>query len=242
MAHHEYIRAIPGSTHAVVLIHGILGTPDHFSQLLPLIPNHWSVYNILLDGHGGSVRDFSHTSMRKWKAQVRTLLDDLVRRYDHIIIAAHSMGTLFAIDEAIRRPDQIKQLFLLQVPLYPRLKLKTAATSVLLPFGIIPKGAQMMQRDCSITLEPYLWRYLGWLPRFWELFRECHATRGQLPLLRVPCSAYQSRLDELVSNRSARELARHSHIHTVVLAHSGHFGYTGADLQRLKDDFRSLFP
>ena len=66
MAHQEYIRIVPGSKYAVLMLHGILGTPDHFRELLPLVPENWSVHALLLDGHGGAVEDFSHTSMEKW--------------------------------------------------------------------------------------------------------------------------------------------------------------------------------
>lgn len=241
MPHSEYIREVPGSRSAVLLIHGILGTPRHFDQLVPLIPPDWSVYNILLDGHGGKVADFSHTSMKKWRAQVTSLLDRLLERYDRVILVAHSMGTLFSIQEAVRRPEKIQFLFLLQSPLRPRLKLGTAVRSALLPFGIVLGDAEMMRSDCSITLEPNLFKYIGWIPRFVELLAECRQTRKLLPQLTAPCHFYQSQHDELVSNRSARDLQKHPHLPTTVLPNSGHFGYTGEDLELLKTEFQSLF-
>lgn len=241
MAHEEYIRIVPGSTGAVLLIHGILGTPDHFRDFLPLIPADWSVYNILLDGHGGRVEDFSHTSMKKWKAQVSNRLDSLTARYDRIILVAHSMGTLFAIQEAVSRPEKLAHLFLLQVPLRPRLQLRTACYSVLLPFGIVPKKARDMLEDCSVVLDPRLWKYIGWIPRFLELFAECRATRRVLGELSVPCSAYQSHHDQLVSRRTVRDLEKHPHIHTVILPDSGHFRYRGNDLALLQRGFSKLF-
>ncbi|MBR0324808.1 MAG: hypothetical protein IIX11_01590, partial [Selenomonadales bacterium] len=33
----------------VLMLHGILGTPDHFRELLPLVPETWSVHALLLD-------------------------------------------------------------------------------------------------------------------------------------------------------------------------------------------------
>lgn len=241
MPHREYIREVPGSRQAVLLIHGILGTPRHFDSLIPLIPADWSIYNILLDGHGGKVEDFSHTSMKKWKAQVHARLDDLLGRYDRIILVAHSMGTLFSIQEAVERPKKICHLFLLQTPLRPRLKLKNAFYALLMPFGIVPKDARVMESSHSITLSPWLWKYLGWIPRFLELFQECGRTRKLLGSLTVPCQVYQSRNDELVSMRTCADLNKHPHIHTTVLPHSGHFGYFGEDLALLQERFRNLF-
>ena len=55
---------------AVLLIHGIAGSPGHFRDLTPVIPEEFSVYNILLAGHSGPIENLSHSSMKKWKAQV----------------------------------------------------------------------------------------------------------------------------------------------------------------------------
>lgn len=241
MPHSEFNREVPGSTQVVLMIHGILGTPRHFDVFLPLVPDDWSVCNILLDGHGGKVEDFSRTSMEKWKGQVTARLDDLLDRYDRVILVAHSMGTLFSIQEAIRRPEKICRLFLLQSPLYPRVKAGTALRSVLLTFGIVPESARMMHSDCSVTLTPKLWKYIGWIPRFVELLTECRSTRKLLPRITVPCHFYQSQNDELVSMRSCRELGKYPHLQTTVLPDSGHFGYIGKDLELLKQEFSALF-
>lgn len=241
MDHSEWIREIPGSKNAVLMIHGILGTPRHFDVFLPLIPEDWSVYNILLDGHGATVTDFSHSSMKKWKAQVSRLLDDLLSRYDRVLLVAHSMGTLFSLQEAVARPEKIAGLFLLQTPLRPRLKLRYACYSALMPFGIVVKAAEDMHRGSSIILSPWLWQYLGWIPRFLELFAECRRTRQILDQVSVPCRIFQSSLDEMVSMCTCRDLAKHPHLPVTVLPNSGHFAYHGADLELLKTEFSKLF-
>lgn len=241
MPHTEYIREVPGATGAVLMIHGILGTPNHFRDLVPLIPDDWSIYNILLDGHGGSVADFSHTSMEKWQSQVSAQLDALLQRYDRVILTAHSMGTLFSIQEAVRRPEKIDSLFLLQVPLRPRLKLRYGCCAVLLCFGIVPKMAQDMARGSSVTLTWRLWQYLGWIPRFLELFAQCKATRRLLEKITVPCHIFQSARDEMVSMRTCKDLQKHPHLHVTVLENSGHFAYKGTDLALLQAAFSQLF-
>ena len=241
MDHRPYIREVPGSKKAVLMIHGICGTPRHFDIFLPYIPQDWSVYNILLDGHGGSVDDFPRSSMEKWRNQVADQLDALYQYYDQIILVAHSMGCLFCLQEAVTRPEKIRAMFLLQVPLRPRLKLRYGFYSVLLTFGIVPKSAVDMSRGSSLTLTPLLWKYLGWLPRFLELFAESRRTRCVLPHVAVPCRIYQSARDEMVSTRSLVDLQSNSLLEISVLPESGHFGYHGADLQKLQADFASLF-
>lgn len=241
MPHEPYIREVPGSRQAVVLIHGILGTPDHFSAFLPLIPEDRSIYNILLDGHGQSPEDFSRSSMSKWQSQVSVLLDDLLDRYDQILLVGHSMGTLFSIQEAVRRPEKIEGLFLLQTPLRPWLKLRYACYAVVMPFGIIPEAARDMSHGTSIRLSRKLWKYIGWVPRFLELFIQCRRTRKILGQIRVPCRIYQCARDEMVSMRTCKDLAPHSHLQVTVLPNSGHFAYKGEDLELLKREFSQMF-
>ena len=70
MEHKEYINIQEDATTAILYIHGIVGTPNHFNDFMPLIPKTFSVYNLLLDGHGKGVKDFSKTSMETWETQV----------------------------------------------------------------------------------------------------------------------------------------------------------------------------
>ena len=239
MKYAPYVRIVPGARQAVLLIHGIVGTPMHFRDLLPLIPEDWSVYNILLDGHGKQVEDFSRTSMKKWKAQVAAQLDDILETHERVLIVAHSMGTLFAIEESLRRPERISALFLLNVPLTPWVTPATWINSLRLAFGKVKPGtpAADMLEDGGIHLTRKLWKYLGWIPRFCELLVDSYRTKSKLTNISVPCIAFQSKNDELVSRRAYRILQMCSHIQTAELPNSGHFAYKGADLTLLQDTF-----
>ena len=48
MPHQPYFRIIDGADTAILFVHGIVGTPDQFSALLPLVPQEWSCVNLLL--------------------------------------------------------------------------------------------------------------------------------------------------------------------------------------------------
>ena len=236
MQFQPYERIVPGARYAALCIHGIVGTPMHFRDLLPLIPEDWSICNMLLDGHGGQVEDFSRTSMKKWKTQVSAQLDRLLLTHEQVLIVAHSMGTLFAMDESIRRPERIRGLFLLDVPLTPRVTPGAAVSSLRLAFGQAKPNtpAGDMQNASGVHLTPKLWKYLSWLPRFWELLAEAHRSKVKLSQIFVPCLAFQSRQDELVSRRAYRILLEHPHIQVSELPNSGHFSYKGADLELLQ--------
>ena len=226
---------------AVLLIHGIAGSPGHFRDLTPVIPEEFSVYNILLDGHSGPIENLSHSSMKKWKAQVRATLDDLFIRHENVVIVAHSMGTLFAIQAAIDHPDRIPALLLLSVPTRPRVRLSTWLTSFQVAFGKLDTpAAQAMRGETALELTPKLWKYLGWAPRMIELLRECSRVRKLLPTLKVPAQVFQSQVDELVSIRSCRDWENHPFMHTTLLTGSGHFVYGPEDAALLREQLQKV--
>ena len=243
MVHETYIREVPGSSTAVVLIHGIVGTPRHFAPLLDTVPEAFSIYNLLLDGHGGDAGDFAATSMEKWHAQLEQFWAETLPRYKRVYIIAHSMGTLFAIRAAVAHPEKITGLFLLAVPLQPFVRPRAALAGLRLALGVHSddhRTEQEMLADSGVRLTAKLWRYLAWIPRFQELFTEIRQVKKLLPELTVPALAYQSRSDELVAFRSAKALAAHPAIRLTVLEHSGHFAYHGPDLTLLKKDLTAF--
>lgn len=240
MKSQEQIMIRPDSDTAVLLVHGIVGTPMQFRDLLPVIPEAWSVYNIVLDGHGYGVEEFARTSMKKWKAQVSAKLDEILLRHKSVLMICHSMGTLFAIQEAINRPEAIRALFLLQSPLRVHYPPKTAWQCVRTALGKQDPAAQELRHACGLELTNKLWKYAAWLPRFWELLCESRRIRNLIGSLKTPCMAFPSAKDELVSMRSCKELARNPDIQITVLRESGHFSYSDRDTRLLQEKLKQL--
>lgn len=229
MAHKEYIREIPGSDTVVLCIHGILGSPNQFKPLLGQIPKEWSVFNILLDGHGKKVQDLSRSSMTKWKGQVQRTLTYLSVRYSKIIILAHSMGALFALQTAAQKNPRIKALFLIDIPLVPFLRPVCIGNSLEVIWDCIPADntIALAQKDAfSIHPDKRLWLYLGWIPRYMELFREIAQTRKCIPNIKVPCRVFLSQRDELVSLRSYKYLKGNPRIKVSMLEGATHFYFS----------------
>lgn len=234
----QTIRYIAGADTAVLFVHGILGTPEHFAQLLPFVPSNWSIYNILLKGHGGGVEDFSAASMAEWKQQVHDAFQALRAAHGRVIFVAHSMGTLFAIQEAINDPGTV--LFLMNPPLTVRLRFQMLKTSWRVFWGKIkPDDAWSLaaQQAYGIEQDTHIFRYLGWIPRYLELFSEIRKTRKLLDKLSVPCQAYLSRKDEMVSPRSGKFFEGNPCVTVKMLNTSGHFYYSPEDQQLLQHDF-----
>lgn len=246
MEHKEYVRIVPGADTAVLLIHGIAGTPNHFRDLIPLVdlvPEAWSVYNMLLPGHGGSVLDFGRSSMKQWREYARGIFLELSRQHDRVILVGHSMGTLFSLQLAVEHPEKIPLLFLIAVPMRPWPRLFGIKNLLKLAFGFlredIPLEAATI-RVCGVKATARLWEYITWIPRILELFAEIYRTERLLPKLSTPCIAWQSRKDELVSNFAASVLRKSGVMEVRELNESTHFYYSPEDQIAVRDAFESM--
>ncbi len=240
MEHKEFIRINKESNTAILFIHGIVGTPNHFNSFIPLVPNTVSVYNLLLDGHGKGVKDFSCTSMKKWEAQVQTVVDSLSLTHEKIYIVAHSMGGLFAIEQAIKNP-KITKLFLLAVPIKLFIKPKMITNSLKVYFNKIDSGdiVALAAKSCyGIEQDKNLLNYIGWIPRYLELFKKIRYTRKILSALSTPCVACQSVRDEMVSKKSIQLLENNPAISVVQLKKSAHYYYEEQDFASLLQLFK----
>lgn len=243
MGHASYIRQPDGSRYAVLMIHGICGTPRHFDCLLPYIPADWAVYNILLDGHGGDPQDFSHSSMKKWKAQAQHRLSELCKQYDTVIVMGHSMGTLLLLQEAAQYP-QVKGMILLNSPLKPWVRAGMVVRLLRITFGCIDEANvwHTATRSASgVAFTKRIWLYLGFIPRYLELLKLCKQSQPLVSSIAIPCYACHSRFDELVSARSVPFFQDHPMIHHDMLEHSGHFYYAPEDLELIAAGIETLF-
>lgn len=241
--HREYRREPADADRSVLFIHGIVGSPVHFREFYQHVPKNWAIRSLLLDGHGGAVARFSGSSMTAWKEQVGQAVDELGAHASPLMIVGHSMGCLLAIDQAIRRPDLVKALFLLAVPLKARMTRKAASQSVRTALGFDPGGDPVLQaaREAySMDPDRRIWRYLGYLPRYYELTKVMRETRDLVCGLTIPCRVLMSVEDEIVSPRSAEWLSGNASIELDWLEHSDHKYYPPQDKDYLLAEFDSF--
>ena len=243
MPHREYVRLVPGAKTAVLFLHGIVGTPRHFDSRLPLVhlvPEEWSVYSLLLPGHGGTVEDFSASTMQHWKSYVWQTFDALSRTHHQVILAGHSMGTLFALQLAIERGEKVPFLFLLASPICPQVSFAAVSHSLGLIFSRQQGKHEIqdaMAESGSVTLTKKFWKYLPWIPNMLALLAEARKTRKMLTQLQTKTVVFQSRKDELVARRSAKYLRRCPCVQLAVLEQSTHFYYTESDIRTVQQAF-----
>ncbi len=239
MDHTSQGRILPDARFAVLFLHGIVGTPRHFSHVLPLVqavPQDWSYYNLLLPGHGGTVSDFAKSSMKQWKQAVWDTFSMLAQTHEAVVVVGHSMGTLFAIQLAIQFPQKIPFIFLLASPIRPRVRLSGITCCLRTVFNC-PRKDRPAEMAISLAggtkLTRKLWCYIPWAPHMMALLREADRTRKLLPRLKTKTIVFQSHRDEMVSHASGRILQKSEFVELTTLRDSTHFYYPPEDGQRI---------
>ncbi len=231
MAHEEIVRLVPDADTAVLLLHGICGTPNHFRDILPLvqrIPEYWSCYALRLPGHGGNTDDFAGSSMKQWRAYSYEIYERLAGTHKRVILVGHSMGNLFAMQLGLAHPEKIPFIFMLAAPMRPCPRLFGIVNLIKLGFGKLDMSVPLeasTAKVCGLTTTRKLWKYIKWIPRFLELFAEIGRTEKVMGGLKVPCVALQSRRDELVSNLASGPLRKSGVVEVLELPGSTHFYY-----------------
>lgn len=244
MPNRQTVRIVPGATTAVLMIHGICGTPNHFRALLPLeysVPKEWSLYNIVLDGHCQDVPAFGRSAMKKWKAQTENLFEELCDTYEKIVLVGHSMGTLLSIRQALRQPEKVALLFLIAVPTPPFVRPMALRSATAVAFDRVNENDPnqiSMRVACGVRLTKKLWKYASWIPRMIELLTECKAVSKCYGELTVPCIAWQSEIDELVARRSIKVLQKCGRIQVNCLPNSTHVYYPEEERKMVLESFR----
>ena len=244
MLHKERKRIVPGAECAILFLHGIVGSPGHFEKFYPFIPDNVSYHAILLEGHGGSVKDFGKAKMKNWKQQVSEALDALRAEHDRIVIVGHSMGTLFALQEVAKSSEKITDLLLLDSPLkaylHPVMIKYSLQFALKLPVKNNPRSIAAIDA-VAVKSDIRLWRYLAWIPRFLELFSEIRRTRPLLEAIDTNTVFYQSYRDELVPRSAVKYIKERENIKLNILENSTHFYYDSSDMELMISDFKNLF-
>ena len=242
MEQKEYRRTSDDTRAVILFIHGIVGSPNHFNDLIALVPDSISVYNILLEGHGRTATDFARSSMKKWESHFKRVVDELSEKYEKIYIVAHSMGTLLSIEQAVNN-SKIAELFLLSVPLKIFIKPRMVRTCAKVYINKIdPRDKYAVAaRSCyGIESDINPFHYVGWIPRFFELLGKGRAVRKLAPLIKAPCTVYQSGDDETVAYSSVKYFKDNPNVSIVTLPDSGHYYYSKEDRDLLLRDFEAF--
>lgn len=182
---------IPGTRGgAVLLLHGLFGTPNELHVLGgQLAAGGYSVRIPLLPGRGSPPSALDATSWEDWMRAATREFDELAATHSRVAVAGLSAGGTMALDLALRRPVAALLLF----------------------------AAALTLRHRGTVLAPYLWRVVRRWPRptgrvpvraVGELVGGMRGVRGRLHSITAPAFVAHARGDALVPVSSALRLSR----------------------------------
>ncbi|PSC05557.1 alpha/beta hydrolase [Alsobacter soli] len=108
-----------GGPVAVLLIHGLTGTPSEVKSVAKAIARKgYTVHGVQLAGHCGTEADLLRTGWRDWSRSVERAFDRLRERHEIVFVGGLSMGALLAINLAHARPNEVAGLLLYSTTLF----------------------------------------------------------------------------------------------------------------------------
>jgi len=106
-----------GST--VVLVHGLGSSPKHWLPTARILAKHHHVILVELPGHGDSEMSDLFSLDQTSEALDRVIAND---SREPVTLVGHSIGGLVAADEALRHPERVRQLVLVETALRPQVQ------------------------------------------------------------------------------------------------------------------------
>jgi carboxylesterase len=106
-------------TSAVLLVHGLTGTPTEMKQFGKTIARKgFTVACPELAGHCDSIEALTATKWQDWYHSIELAFDALKLEYEHVFIGGLSMGALIALLIAAKRKEQVAGVILLSTTFF----------------------------------------------------------------------------------------------------------------------------
>lgn len=104
-----------GAEHTVVLIHGMFSNLSiYYFNIAPVLAKHFHVVMYDLKSHGMSERFTDGYDLESMSSDVLALMDVLNLKKAHL--AGYSFGGLIALKTALKAPDRVSQLVVIEAP------------------------------------------------------------------------------------------------------------------------------
>ncbi len=215
----EHKIEMQGGEHAVLLIHGLTGSPYEMKYLARQLNRAgFTVKGPCLAGHGATLADLKRTHWQDWYQTVVDAHQELKRTHATVAVAGLCMGALLALRLAAEAGDDVSALSLISttffydgwgMPWYRFLLPLAYYTPVSRfysfaerePYGIKNEALRVRivegMRDASIAYASVPWVSMR------ELYRLIKATKKILPAVSTPTLILHSRQDDLASEKNA---------------------------------------
>lgn len=235
--HEPFVISNKNARKTILYIHGVMGSPIEFKQLVELtnFPN-MNYRALLLPGHGGSGYQFVSHKAKDWRAYVFKEIDYHFHNGEDIFLIGHSLGGLLALQAATKYP--ISGMILINTAMRTRLTLRQMVLSVKVLFA--PKNSvdpiiSTYRKTFSVSTHDW-WTIPLWILRLTDVMLIAKQTEKVLPDVQSKIHLFQSVLDETVNPISAKimeENLQKSNVQLTFLPNSLHAHFENKDLMLL---------
>ncbi len=193
---------LEGGPIGALLIHGFTGSPPEMRLLGDYLhAQGLTVSAPLLPGHGETIEAMNECQWSDWAAHVEQAWGKLHQRCEMLFVGGLSMGSLLAIDLAVKHPETHGAM------LYsPALKIadRLIHFTPLLKYFMKAKPKSSGTDLTDPQAPQRTWSYRSWpLPAAHELLKLIRHVEAILPQLTCPLLAVQSKRDRIIRPNSA---------------------------------------
>lgn len=213
----------------ILFVHGIQGSPKQFDFLIEQIPDDILCCNVILPGHGATIKEFKESTGKEWLRAVTDASHKMSEQCEHIIFVGHSMGCLLGL-----LTQQKKALFssmlLLCCPfrLRPTWRYFRNSLSANLTKGKTDDPFVKAAWDANSVSARHTVSYLFCSHPYFELFKTIRYVRNKRLIIPKDTVFCYSELDEIVSKRCIQYTRERFGTKPRVMSGCGHNYFTPA--------------
>lgn len=233
---------LPGGKHGVLLLHGFTGSIAHLRLIGEgLQAKGFTVMGINLPGHATSMEDMAEHTWQDWLGAAKQAFVELKEKCEYVSVAGLSMGGCLTLLLAEQMP----------VTACAPISAPTVVKNKLLPFaGVAWRFMPIIMWGKSAEREAKLnMRYDIGYPGFYSkcgahLYKLMVMARRNLHAIRCPILVVQSRADETIEQRSAKDIIKgvsSERKGVLWLEDSPHVCTISADQERITEEIAKLF-
>jgi len=202
-----------GSASACLLIHGLGCGPIQMRELAEnLCSWGFTARGILLPGHCGNTKDIARSSLHDWEEKVLSEYLQLKSKHDKVVVIGFSLGSLLALQLAIKHP--VESIIVMGTPIY--LIRRYLPINGLIRIGkIFLEKVKTRPRTCYMKSNSYT-GYLRQpinthypLKTLHEIKQITKAIKPGLKDVKMPALVIHSRKDRIAAQDSAKYVFRH---------------------------------